>query len=81
MNLVLLDLPYILNGLLASQYGDMKKEILIFGELKIVGSFLEDCYGFQQDRLGLVAFVLIAYPIVYAPLFAYFTGKLNFQRR
>jgi hypothetical protein len=59
-----------LNGLLTSQYGDMKKEILIFGELKPVGSFLQDYYGFQHDRLGLVAFVLIAYPVVYASLFA-----------
>jgi hypothetical protein len=70
-----------LNGLLTSQYGDMKKEIPIFGELKPVGSFLEDFYGFRHDRSGLVAFVLIAYPIIYASLFAYFIGKLNFQRR
>ncbi|XP_062143567.1 pleiotropic drug resistance protein 3-like isoform X2 [Alnus glutinosa] len=70
-----------LNGLLTSQYGDMKKEILIFGELKPVGSFLQDYYGFQHDRLGLVAFVLIAYPVVYASLFAYCIGKINFQQR
>ncbi|KAF3958942.1 hypothetical protein CMV_016199 [Castanea mollissima] len=70
-----------LNGLLTSQYGDIKKEILIFGELKTVGSFLEDYYGFQHDQLGLVAFVLIAYPIIYASLFAYCIGKLSFQRR
>ncbi|KAK9991985.1 hypothetical protein SO802_026970 [Lithocarpus litseifolius] len=70
-----------LNGLLTSQYGDIKKEILIFGELKTVSSFLEDYYGFQHDQLGLVAFVLIAYPIIYASLFAYCIGKLNFQRR
>ncbi|XP_050239632.1 pleiotropic drug resistance protein 3-like isoform X3 [Quercus robur] len=70
-----------LNGLLTSQYGDIKKEILIFGELKTVGSFLEDYYGFRPDQLGLVAFVLIAYPIIYASLLAYCIGKLNFQRR
>lgn len=70
-----------LNGLLTSQYGDVKKEVVVFGELKPVGSFLEDYFGFRQDRLGLVAFVLIAYPFVYAFLFAYCIGKLNFQRR
>ncbi|KAK7291743.1 hypothetical protein RIF29_07126 [Crotalaria pallida] len=70
-----------LNGLLTSQYGDMDKEILIFGEKKQVDSFLEDYYGFRHDRLSLVAVVLIAYPIVYASLFAYCIGKINFQKR
>ncbi|ONI27828.1 hypothetical protein PRUPE_1G106900 [Prunus persica] len=70
-----------LNGLLTSQYGDMNKEILIFGERKTVGSFLQDYYGFHHDGLALVAIVLIAFPVAYASLFAYCIGKLNFQRR
>lgn len=70
-----------LNGLLTSQYGDMNKEILIFGEHKTVDSFLQDYYGFHYERLPLVAIVLIAFPIAFAFLFAYFVGKLNFQRR
>ncbi|KAG2721210.1 hypothetical protein I3843_02G058000 [Carya illinoinensis] len=70
-----------LNGLLTSQYGDMNTEILIFGELKTISSFIKDYYGFQHDRLGLVAFVLIAYPVIYASLFAYCIGKVNFQSR
>ncbi|OIW00175.1 hypothetical protein TanjilG_29165 [Lupinus angustifolius] len=70
-----------LNGLLTSQYGDMDKEILIFGEKKQVGSFLKDYYGFRHDRLSIVAVVLIAYPIIYASLFAYCIGKMNFQKR
>ncbi|KAJ4823603.1 hypothetical protein Tsubulata_026482 [Turnera subulata] len=70
-----------LNGLLTSQYGDINKEIFIFGELKTVGSFLHDYYGFRHDRLSLVAAALIAFPIAFASLFAYFTGKLNYQRR
>jgi hypothetical protein len=63
VSVVLLNFPYILvlNGLLTSQYGDMKKEMLIFGELKPVGSFL------KHGRLGLVAFVLTAYPIFMLP--------------
>lgn len=70
-----------LTGLLTSQYGDMKREILIFGEHKTVGSFLHDYYGFHHDRLGLVAAVLIAFPVAFAILFAYCIGKLNYQRR
>ncbi|EXB80289.1 hypothetical protein L484_025145 [Morus notabilis] len=70
-----------LNGLLTSQYGDMDKEIMIFGELKSVGSFLEDFYGFHHDRLGLVSIALIAFPLAFAFLFAYCIHKLDFQRR
>ncbi|XP_030496768.2 pleiotropic drug resistance protein 3 [Cannabis sativa] len=70
-----------LNGLLTSQYGDMNNKITIFGELKTVSSFIEDFYGFQQDHLALVAIVLIAFPIIFASLFTYCIGRLNFQRR
>ncbi|XP_061995123.1 pleiotropic drug resistance protein 3-like [Rosa rugosa] len=70
-----------LNGLLTSQYGDMDKEILIFGEHKTVASFLQDYYGFHHDLLPLVAIALITFPIAFAFLFAYFIGRLNFQRR
>jgi energy-coupling factor transporter ATP-binding protein EcfA2/ABC-type multidrug transport system permease subunit len=70
-----------LKGLLTSQYGDMEKEILIFGDKKSVGAFLEDYYGFRHDRLSVVAVVLIAYPIIYASLFAYCIGKINYQKR
>lgn len=70
-----------LNGLLTSQYGDMEKKILIFGEKKPIGTFLRDYYGFRHDRLSLVAVVLIAYPIVYASLFAYCIKKMNYQKR
>ncbi|KAK7388064.1 hypothetical protein VNO78_22868 [Psophocarpus tetragonolobus] len=70
-----------LNGLLTSQYGDLEKEVLVFGEKKSIGSFLRDYYGFRHDRLSLVAVVLIAYPIIYASLFAYFIGKMNYQKR
>lgn len=70
-----------LNALLSSQYGDMNKEILIFGEQKTAASFLQDYCGFHHDRLFLVANVLIAFPIVFASIFAYSVRKLNFQRQ
>ncbi|KAB2599225.1 hypothetical protein D8674_009496 [Pyrus ussuriensis x Pyrus communis] len=69
-----------LNALLSSQYGDMNKEIFIFGEQKTVASFLQDYYGFHHDRLFLVVIVLIAFPIVFASLFAFSVRKLNFHR-
>ncbi|KAF9592637.1 hypothetical protein IFM89_016294 [Coptis chinensis] len=70
-----------LNAFFTSQYGDMDKKILVFGEKKTVATFLEDYFGFHHDRLGIVAVVLTAVPIAFAVLFAYCIGKLNFQRR
>ncbi|KAI4344717.1 hypothetical protein L6164_011911 [Bauhinia variegata] len=70
-----------LNGLLTSQYGDIEEEIVIYGEKKSVASFLEDYYGFHHNRLSITAVVLIVFPIVYASLFAYCIGKLNYQKR
>ncbi|KAM3693822.1 hypothetical protein ACJW31_07G013300 [Castanea mollissima] len=70
-----------LNGLLTSQYGDINKDIMVFGETKTVVAFLKDYFGFHHDRLPLVAIVLIAFPLVFASLFAYFIARLNFQRR
>nr|XP_023885614.1 pleiotropic drug resistance protein 3-like isoform X1 [Quercus suber]POE69405.1 pleiotropic drug resistance protein 3 [Quercus suber] len=70
-----------LNGMLTSQYGDIDKEISAFGEPTTVSAFLEDYFGFHHNLLGVVAVVLIIFPIVFASLFAYCIGKLNFQRR
>ncbi|KAF3951261.1 hypothetical protein CMV_023066 [Castanea mollissima] len=70
-----------LNGMLTSQYGDINKKILVFGETKTVVAFLEDYFGFHHDQLAIVAVVLIAFPIVFASLFSYFIGQLKFQRR
>ncbi|KAI9196707.1 hypothetical protein LWI28_026286 [Acer negundo] len=44
-----------LNGMLTSQYGDIKREILVFGETKTVAAFLEDYFGFDHNFLGVVA--------------------------
>ncbi|KAK9195038.1 hypothetical protein WN943_003155 [Citrus x changshan-huyou] len=70
-----------LNGMITSQYGDIDKEIIVFGETKSLSSFLEDYFGFHHDRLPITAAVLIIYPLVLAFLFAYCIGKLNFLRR
>ncbi|KAL4636637.1 hypothetical protein ACB092_03G023300 [Castanea dentata] len=70
-----------LNGMLTSQYGDINKKIVVFGETKTVVAFLEDYFGFHHNQLAIVAIVLIAFPIVFASLFSYFIGQLKFQRR
>ncbi|KAM0951250.1 putative ABC transporter, AAA+ ATPase domain, ABC-2 type transporter [Dioscorea sansibarensis] len=77
----ILPLSWTLNGFFTSQYGDIQQEITVFGETKTVAVFLQDYFGFQHDRLGLVALVLLAFPLLFASLFAYCIGKLNFQRR
>lgn len=70
-----------LNGMLNSQFGDVEKEIAVFGGTKTVAEFLRDYFGYRHDLLPLVAVVLILYPIIYASLFAFCIEKLNFQRR
>ncbi|KAK4476765.1 hypothetical protein RD792_015925 [Penstemon davidsonii] len=70
-----------MNGMLNSQYGDLDKEISVFGESKTVAAFVRDFFGFKYNELPLVAVMLLLYPILFALLFAYCIGKLNFQRR
>lgn len=70
-----------LNGLLSSQYGDIQQGITVFGKPTTVAAFIEDYFGFHHDQLGKVAVVLILFPFMFGSLFAYFIGKLNFQRR
>lgn len=70
-----------LNGMLTSQLGDIYKQIKAFGETVTVSAFLEDYFGFHYHFLGGVAAALIILPVLFASLFAYFIGKLNFQRR
>lgn len=70
-----------LNSYMTSQYGDIKQQITTFGQSQAINSFLEDYYGYRHDRLGLVALVIATFPLIAVFLFAYFTQKLNFQRR
>ncbi|KAL0927349.1 hypothetical protein M5K25_001513 [Dendrobium thyrsiflorum] len=70
-----------LNGLLTSQYGDVTTEIIAFGETKTVTKFLTQHYGFHPNQSRLVALVIACFPLIFASLFFYYVGKLNFQRR
>ncbi|KAF6172206.1 hypothetical protein GIB67_024828 [Kingdonia uniflora] len=70
-----------LKGILTSQYGDVNKEIMIFGERKAISSFLEDYFGYDHDKLYVAAIVLLGFPFAFASLFAIGIAKLNFQKR
>ncbi|KAK1401931.1 ABC transporter domain-containing protein [Heracleum sosnowskyi] len=77
----LLPSSWTLNAMLSSQYGDVEKEIMVFGEKKTVAAFVKDYFGFHHDRLPVVGVILMLYPIIFASIFAYCIGKFNFQRR
>ncbi|VVB11045.1 unnamed protein product [Arabis nemorensis] len=70
-----------LNLFFSSQYGDIHEKINAFGESTTVARFLEDYFGFHHDRLMITAIVIIAFPIAFASMFAFFVAKLNFQKR
>ncbi|CAA7046262.1 unnamed protein product [Microthlaspi erraticum] len=70
-----------LNGFFTAQYGDIHEKISVFGESTTVARFLEDYFGFHHNLLAVTAVVQIAFPIALASMFAFFVGKLNFQRR
>ncbi|CAK8543690.1 unnamed protein product [Lathyrus sativus] len=71
-----------LYGLLVSQYGDVKQNIESSdGGVTTVEEFLRDYFGFKHDFLGVVAAVNIAFPIVFAFIFAISIKMFNFQKR
>ena len=67
--------------MLTSQYGDLDKTISVFGEPKTVSAFLEDYLGYSHSLLGVVAVMVFVFPFLFASLFAYCIGRLNFQKR
>ncbi|KAK6143828.1 hypothetical protein DH2020_024176 [Rehmannia glutinosa] len=70
-----------LNGMLNSQFGDVDKEIVVFGEPKAISAFLSDYFGYEHSMLPVIAVILIMYPIVFASIFSLCIGKLNYQKR
>ncbi|XP_044483312.1 pleiotropic drug resistance protein 3-like isoform X3 [Mangifera indica] len=70
-----------LNALITSQYGDISQEINAFGKTTSLSSFIKDYFGFHHDRLAATGVVLLLYPVIFASLFAYLIGRLNFLRR
>ncbi|XP_057870080.2 ABC transporter G family member 35 [Cryptomeria japonica] len=71
-----------LNCLITSQYGDMTKQIRINdNSQQSIKGFVKDYFGFHHDMLGVVAAVLVIFPVFFATLFAISLTKTNFQKR
>ncbi|XP_039684151.1 pleiotropic drug resistance protein 1 isoform X2 [Medicago truncatula] len=70
-----------LYGLVTSQYGDVKQNIETSDGRQTVEDFLRNYFGFKHDFLGVVALVNVAFPIVFALVFALSIKMFNFQRR
>eukprot|EP00250_Pteridium_aquilinum_P005382 c15486_g1_i1 orf=631-5127(+) len=74
------------NGLITSQYSDMKTPIVVNlptgGEgPRNITDYLSTTFGFHRDFLGEVATVLIVFPLFFAFVFTFCVRALNFQRR
>ncbi|THU63614.1 hypothetical protein C4D60_Mb01t17680 [Musa balbisiana] len=73
-----------LYGLVASQFGDIQTRFASDesdepGE--IVADFVRNYFGFKHSFLGVVAVVVVAFPVLFAFLFAFSIKTLNFQKR
>ncbi|XP_055960604.1 pleiotropic drug resistance protein 1-like [Mercurialis annua] len=67
-----------LNGLVTSQYGDLKTK-LDTGET--VESFVRNYFGFKHELLGAVAVIVLGFVLLYAFIFAVSIKIFNFQKR
>ncbi|WMV31368.1 hypothetical protein MTR67_024753 [Solanum verrucosum] len=67
-----------LYGLVASQFGDLQTEL---SKEENVEQFLGRYFGFKHDFLGVVAAIIVAWPVVFAFLFAFAIKAFNFQKR
>lgn len=71
-------MAWTLYGLIASQFGD-KQDRLESGET--VEQFLRNFFDFKHDFLGAVAAAIVAFPVLFAFVFAIGIKLFNFQRR
>ncbi|KAJ8755161.1 hypothetical protein K2173_018959 [Erythroxylum novogranatense] len=67
-----------LYGLITSQFGDIKVR-MDTGET--VQGFLRSYFGFRHGFLGVVAAVIVAFPTVFAFIFAFSIKSFNYQKR
>jgi len=67
-----------LYGLVASQFGDLQNKIT---DDETVEQFLRRYFGFKHDFLGVVGVVIVAYPVLFAFIFAWAIKVFNFQRK
>lgn len=71
-------MSWTLYGLVASQFGDIHEK-LETGQA--VSEFVNSYFGFEHSFLGVVAVVIVAFPVLFAFLFGLTIKILNFQRR
>ncbi|KAI3818690.1 hypothetical protein L1987_12505 [Smallanthus sonchifolius] len=76
-------LAWTFQGLIASQYGDVKDTIKVPGMSydPTIKWYVETHFGYEDRYLGLVAVVLVSFTVFFAVMYAYCLDKLNFQTR
>lgn len=70
-----------LNGLVTSQFGDMKDDLDFDGKIVPIRDFLRIYFGFKQEFLGVVAAVVVGFTILFVLVFALSIKTISFQRR
>lgn len=68
-----------LNGLVTSQFGDIDDVLVDTGET--VREFLKSHFGFKHDFLGVVAFMIPGFAVLFGFVFAFTISVFNFQKR
>lgn len=62
-----------------SQYGDLQNVMEDTGVT--VEQHLRDYFGFKHEFLGVIAAVVVAFPVLFGAIFAFSIKAFNFQRR
>eukprot|EP01018_Ginkgo_biloba_P004061 Gb_34646 [translate_table: standard] len=71
-----------LYGLLTSQYGNVETDLrMADGSKQPVKQFLKDYFGYREDFVGVAGFVLVAFGVMFAVIFALGIKFLNYQKR
>ncbi|CAI8614418.1 unnamed protein product [Vicia faba] len=70
-----------LNGLVTSQFGDMKDNLDFDGKIVPIQDFLRSYFGYKTDFLGVVAAVVVGFTFFFVLVFAISIKTINFQRR
>ncbi|XP_042426984.1 ABC transporter G family member 36-like isoform X1 [Zingiber officinale] len=71
-------IAWTLYGLVTSQFGDVEEKL---EEGPTVAEFVRSYFGFDRSFMGVVASVIVAFPVFFAFLFGFSIKMLNFQRR
>ncbi|KAL5720691.1 hypothetical protein ACHQM5_013335 [Ranunculus cassubicifolius] len=75
-------IAWTLNGLVTSQFGDMKTTMLTYnGDAVPIKEFIRTTYGFSHDMLPLVASVIVGFAVLFAFVFSFAIRFFKFQKR